>query len=183
MYKRQLQGRAGIDEFILQEHLPGRDIAFDSLWYEGKLITSYARERIEYPFKHITLSGITGTPSIAKIIVDEKVNKIGEAAVNALDPNPHGFYSVDIKENGNGKPVVTEVDGKWHTTAPLWGYAFAKAFNDSYLNLAYLYLRLGYDEEVPELPRNDLFQENYYLIRQMDAGVILMKGNRVWRIV
>lgn len=178
-----LQGRASIDDFILQEYLSGRDLAFDSLWYEGKLVTSYARERLEYPFKHISLSGITGTPSVARIIFDERVNKVGIAAVKALDPKPHGFYSVDMKENDSGEPVVTEVDGKWHTTAPLWGYAFAKIFNNPYLNLAYLYLKLGYSEEIPDLPRTNLFPEDYYLIRQMDCGIILMHKDKVWRVV
>ena len=82
-----LQGRAKPSDFIVQEYLPGRDLAFDSLWH------------------------------------DSKVTEVGIAAVKALSPMPHGFYSVDIKEDADGKPKVTEVDGKWHTTAPLWGYA------------------------------------------------------------
>jgi len=35
-----MQGRAKLQDFIIQEYLPGRDIAFDSLWFKGKLITS-----------------------------------------------------------------------------------------------------------------------------------------------
>jgi len=178
-----IQGRAVIDDFILQEYLPGRDIAYDSLWYKGKLITSYARERLEYPFKHITLTGLTGTPTLARIIVDENVNRVGASAVKALDPEPHGFYSVDIKEDAEGKPVVTEVDGKWHTTAPLWGYAIAKVRGDPDANLAYLYIKLGYGEEPPNLPQYDLFPENYYLVRQLDSGVLLFGEGSVWRIV
>ena len=178
-----LQGRAKVNEFIIQEYLLGRDIAFDSLWYEGKLIASYARERLEYPFKHISLTGITGTPTVARTIVDERVNYVGSSAVKALDPRPHGFYSVDIKENAHGNPVVTEVDGKWHTTAPLWGYAFAKVFRRPSLNLAYLYLKLGYGEEPPEIPGEDAFPPDYYLIRQLDSGVLLLHEDRVWRIV
>lgn len=130
--------------------------------------------RLEYPFKHISLSGITGTPTVAKTIHEDKINKIGVAAVLALDPKPHGFYSVDIKEDGNGKPHVTEVDGKWHTTAPLWGYAVSKVLCDIKYNLAYLYLKLGYEEEIPNIPRTNLFPENYYLIRQLDSGVVLI---------
>jgi len=180
-----LQGRAKIRDFIIQEYLPGRDIAFDSLWFKGKLITSYARQRLEYPFKHISLSGITGTPTVAKIINESKINRLGTNAVRALNEEPHGFYSVDIKEDNSGKPYVTEVDGKWHTTAPLWGYAFTKITSDNKYNLAYLYLKLGYGEEIKDYPPEyDLYPEGYYLVRQLDCGVLLVneKGMK-WRIL
>jgi biotin carboxylase len=178
-----LQNRAVVDEFILQEYLPGRDLAFDSLWYKGRLITSYARERLQYILKHISLSGITGTPTVAKTVEDEALNEIGVEAIKALDKEPHGFFSVDAKEDADGKPVVTEVDGKWHTTAPLWGHAFAEALNKPELNIAYQYLMLGLNGSSDgDLPLFNLFPANYYLVRQLDAGVILECGETTWRI-
>ena len=178
-----LQGRARPDEFILQEYLPGRDLAFDSLWFRGKLITSYARERLEYPFRHISLSGITGTPSVARILCNDKINAVGISAVRALNPRPHGVYSVDLKEDADGNPRVTEVDGKWHTTAPLWGYAFARAYNKASYNIAHSYLILGYGEDlVEEPPQTNLFPEEHYLIRQLDSGVLLKSKENTWRI-
>jgi glutathione synthase/RimK-type ligase-like ATP-grasp enzyme len=179
-----LQNRAVIGDFILQEYLAGRDLAFDSLWFEGQLVTSYARERLQYVLKHISLSGITGTPAVARTVEDEKVNQVGVEAVKALDPEPHGFFSVDIKENASGKPVVTEVDGKWHTTAPLWGYAFANAFNKPELNIVYQYLLLGLNGKLDgELPAFNLFPADHYLVRQLDAGVILECDSATWRTV
>jgi len=179
-----LQNRAVIGDFILQEYLPGRDLAFDSLWFKGQLITSYARERLQYVLKHISLSGITGTPAVARTLEDEKLNRVGVEAVKALDSEPHGFFSVDVKEDECGKPVVTEVDGKWHTTAPLWGYAFAKALNRPELNVAYQYLMLGLNGILDgALPAYNLFPSNHYLVRQLDAGVILECDGATWRIV
>lgn len=179
-----LQKRAFVEDFILQEYLPGRDLAFDSLWFNGKLITSYARERLEYFLKHTTLSGITGTPTIARTLEDKKLNRVSVEAIKALDPEPHGFFSVDVKEDAAYRPVVTEVDGKWHTTAPLWGHAFAKALDRPELNLAHQYLMLGLNGRIDaDLPAFDLFPGGYYLIRQLDAGVILEQEDRVWRIV
>ena len=180
----KLQRRANITDFVIQEYLPGRDLAFDSLWFKGCLITSYCRERLEYFLKHISLSGITGTPTIARTLVDEKINRIGMEAVKALDSQPHGFFSTDIKEDASGNCVVTEVDGKWHTTAPLWGYAFAKALNKPELNITYQYLRLALDDGAEaDLPNCNLFPENFYLVRQLDAGVILEHDDAAWRIV
>jgi carbamoyl-phosphate synthase large subunit len=178
-----LQGRCKVSDFVAQEFLCGRDLAFDSLWYKGKLITSYCRERLEYFLKHISLSGITGTPTIARTVIDEKIDRVGVDSVKALDPEPHGFYSTDIKEDTQGNCVVTEVDGKWHTTAPLWGYAFAKAFNKPELNLAYQYLKLALEGETDgTLPTHNLFPDNYLLVRQLDAGVMLEHEEQTWRV-
>jgi len=35
----EVQGRARACDFIIQEYMPGRDLAFDSLWFGG-LVTS-----------------------------------------------------------------------------------------------------------------------------------------------
>ena len=180
----RLQRRAEVADFVVQEFLPGRDLAFDSLWYKGKLVTSYCRERLEYFLKHISLSGITGTPTIARTLIDKKVSQIGVESVKALDSEPHGFYSTDIKEDADGNCVVTEVDGKWHTTAPLWGYAFAKALDKPELNLTYQYLSLALKGKTDgDLPTYNLFPEGYYLVRQLDAGVILEHEDKTWRII
>jgi carbamoylphosphate synthase large subunit len=169
---------AKVDEFVVQEYLPGRNIAWDSIWHEGKLITSYARERLEYPFKHISPSGITGTPSVARTVEDENVNQVSASAVKAVDPRPHGAYSVDLKESVAGEMCVTEVDaGKFHSTMPLWGYIAVKHLRlPWYANLADLYVRLGLGEAPSaSIPEFDLIPAGYYLLRDMDVGAFLWK--------
>ena len=165
-------------EFILQEYLPGRNIAWDSIWKDGRLVTSYARERLEYPFKHVSPSGITGTPSVSRTIRDRRLNDVGQRAVKAIDPKPNGVYSVDVKESKDGRPCITEVDsGKFHSTMPLWGYIAVKYLGlPEYANLADLYVRLGLGEELPEAPpRTDLLPEGYFLLRDMDVGAFLWR--------
>ncbi len=167
-----------LDEFMLQEYLPGRNIAWDSLWVKGKLVTSYSRERIEYPFKHISPSGITGTPSVSRTIHDAQVNKVAIKSVLAIARDASGAFSVDIKEDASGRPCVTEVDaGKFHTTMPLWGYAAYKHLGMPwYSNISDLYVRIGLGEEVREsIPEFDLIPAGYYMIRNMDSGVILYR--------
>ena len=135
-------------DFMLQQFLPGRNIAWDSFWHKGKLIASFTRERLEYPLKHISPSGITGTPSVSRIIIDEDVNEIGIKSIRAIDKKPHGNYAVDLKEDIDGNWHVTEIDsGKFHTTTPLWGYASTKFLKqDPLKNLPYLYTMIGLDE-------------------------------------
>lgn len=167
-----------IEEFILQEYLPGRNIAWDSIWHEGRLVTSYSRERLEYPFKHISPSGITGTPSVARIVVEDAINAVGAESVRAIDPKPHGAYSVDLKESVSETMCVTEVDsGKFHSTMPLWGYIAVKHLRMPwYANLADLYVRLGLGEKPDDaIPKTDLLPAGYYLLRDMDVGAFLWR--------
>lgn len=167
-----------VSEFIMQELLPGRNVAWDSIWKNGRLVTSYARERLEYPFKHISPSGITGTPSVARTVRDKGINSVGERAVKSIASKPDGAFSVDIKGDAKGRPCVTEVDaGKFHTTMPLWGYvAFKHLGLPWYSNLADLYVRLGMGEDVPAgIPKHDLLPGALYMIRNIDSGVLLWR--------
>ena len=164
-------------DWIVQEYVGGRDIAWDSLWYEGKLVTSYARERLEYPFKHLVPSGIGGTPVVAKTIHDDSINEVGVKAVLAVDERPHGFYCVDLKYED--KPYVTEVNvGKAHTTLPLWSYAMQKFLGEP--SMVDIYVRLGLGEDCPDVPKFNLYPEDYYIIRHIDCGSWLWREDG-WR--
>jgi carbamoyl-phosphate synthase large subunit len=166
------KGKAKFNDFMIQEYLPGRNLAWDSIWYEGKMIASFTRERLEYPFKHISPSGITGTPTVSRIIIDESINKLGENAVKAIDPMPHGNYAVDLKDDPSGKPCITEIDaGKFHSTTPLWGYISTKILQKEPMkNLPYLYLLLGIGEIDPPVLGHDIYPEGLYLLRHIDCG-------------
>lgn len=173
-----------IDEFIIQEYLPGRNIAWDSIWKDGRLITSYCRERLDYPLKHISPSGITGTPSVARTISDKDVNLVAKRAVKALSDKADGAYSIDVKEDSSGRPCITEVDaGKFHSTMPLWGYIAYKHLGlPWYSNLADLYVRIGLGDDIPsDVPSEDLIPAGYYMIRNIDSGVIIWREDG-WKV-
>jgi len=175
-----LRGTANFSDFMLQQYLPGRNIAWDSFWYKGKLISSFTRERLEYPFKHISPSGITGTPTVSKIIVDDSVNKIGENAVKSIDEKPHGNYAVDLKGDNDGNWHVTEIDsGKFHTTTPLWGYISTKFLKQDPLhNLPYLYTMLGLEEiSDPGFLGNDIYPEGLHILRHIDCGTWIYRDD------
>ena len=97
------KGQIEPTDFMLQEYLSGRNISCDSLWNReihsrsDGLINGFTRERLEYPFKHISPSGITGTPTVSRIIEGNSSFKLGLDAIKAIDPRPHGSYAVDIK--------------------------------------------------------------------------------------
>ena len=87
----------GLDHtaFMASKFLPGREYAWQSLWFEGELVTSQARERIEYVFGNLTPSGQTSSPSVARTVNRADVNAAGEQAVRAVSTKPHGVHCVE----------------------------------------------------------------------------------------
>jgi carbamoyl-phosphate synthase large subunit len=154
-------------EFVAQEYLPGKNIAFQSIWKDGEIITSQARERIEYIYPQLAPSGITGTPSVAVTIHRDDVNKIATECVLAIDPNATGIFCVDLKENKNGVPCPTEINaGRFFTTSFFFSHAG--------INMPYYYVKLAYKEKIPELPKYNALPAGLYWIRHMDSGPILL---------
>jgi carbamoyl-phosphate synthase large subunit len=154
-------------EFIAQEYLPGDNIAFQSLWYQGKLITSQARQRDEYIYPYLAPSGVTGTPTVAHTIHDKYVNALAVSAIKAIDSSPHGIFCVDLKKDQNGIPIPTEINaGRFFTTS----YFFSHAG----VNMPAMMVKLMLENEKPDVaPFNSLAADQYW-IRHIDCGAHLV---------
>jgi len=167
-------------DFIAQENLPRRNIGFHSLWKNGELITSMARERVEYIYPHLAPSGVTGTPAVQRTIHDESVNRAATEAVLAIDSNFSGIACVDLKENKEGVPCVTEINvGRMFTTSFFFSFASKILRNDHCANIPYLYVKLAFRESIPEMPKYNILPENIYWIRHIDAPAMLVKDGKV----
>ncbi len=159
--------------FMACEFLPGREFAFQSLWKKGELVTSMARERLEYIFGDLTPSGQSSSPSVARTIYREDVNEIATKAILTVDRNATGIFCIDMKENKDGIPCITEINtGRFFTTSNF----FARLG----INMPYTYIKLAYGEKIPDLPKYNAAPEDYYWIRLMDKDPILVKGEE-WR--
>ena len=159
-------------DFMLSSFLPGKEYAFQSIWKDGKLITSAARERIEYLFQSRMPSGQSSTPTVAKSVHNKQVNQIATKGILALDYNPNGIYCVDLKENYNGVPCITEINvGRFFTTSLF--------FTKAGCNMPYYYVKLAYGEEIPKLKQYNAVLENLYWIRQIDCGEKMVKENEL----
>ena len=171
----------GVDwEFIAQEHLPGRNIAFHSLWKDGELVVSMARERLEYIYAYLAPSGITGTPAVQKTVHYDAVNKIGTEAVLSIDSKFSGIASVDLKENAAGVPCVTEINpGRMFTTSYFFSFASKVLRKDYFANIPYLYTKLAYKESIPAIPKYNVLPADVQWIRHMDAPARLVKDGKV----
>ena len=158
----------GYGEFMLSEYLPGKDFAFQSVWHNGRLIVSQARERLEYVFGNLTVSGQSSSPSIAKTVQRDDVNIISTNAVLAIDSNPHGIYCVDLKENERSIPCVTEINcGRFFTTSNFYAHAG--------VNMPYVYTCLALGIQYPVYPQYNPLPKDLYWIRTIDMGYKLLK--------
>lgn len=111
-------------DFMLCEFLPGDEFAHQSVWNNGKLIASVARQRLEYVFAEQMPSGQSSTPSHAVIVHRGDVNTTAERAIHRIDTTPHGVYGVDMKCNAGGVPCVTEINvGRFYTTSDFYAAA------------------------------------------------------------
>jgi carbamoyl-phosphate synthase large subunit len=158
----------GVTDFMVSEFLPGREFAFQSVWRDGQLVTSAARERLEYVFGHLMPSGQSSSPSVARTVHDDRVNELATMAVLAADPRATGVFCVDLKEDENARPLITEINaGRFFTTSNFLAEAGA--------NMPYQYVRLAGGEDVEGLPAYDAVEEGLYWVRMIDMGHKLVR--------
>lgn len=158
-------------DFMASELLPGREFAYQSLWQDGVLVAGQSRERVEYLYGHLTPSGQTSTPSVARTVREPSVDDVACAAVRALDPRPHGVYCVDLKEDASGAPKVTEVNaGRFFTTSNF--------FSAAGLNMPDLLVRCALGERPAPLGSSPLPPDLYW-IRMVDMGYVLVPGEEL----
>jgi len=160
-------------DFMLCEYLPGKEFAFQSLWKDGDLIVSQARERLEYLFGNLSPSGQSSSPSVAVTRNRDDVNDIATRAIKAVDRRPHGVFCVDMKENMDGVPCITEINaGRFFTTSNF--------FSELGINMPDLLLKIAYQEKLPKLPKYNAIPEGHFWIRLMDKGPVhVVEGQ--WR--
>lgn len=162
-------------EFMAQEYLPGRNIAWQSVWKDGQLLTSQARERVEYIYPNLTPSGITGTPSVQRTLNEDKINLFAIRAIKDIDTKPNGIYSVDLKEDIRGRPIPTEINaGRFFTTSYFFAYA-GQMFNSPRANMPLIYVLAAMDKKIPHGSLTNVLDKDIYWIRHIDCGHKLTK--------
>lgn len=161
-------------EFVAEEYLPGRDYAWCGVYHHGQLLASFARERLEYIYPNLAPSGRTGTPTIARVVHDDRVNEIAEFAVEMIDLDWHGVACVDLREDSDGVPRPTEINaGRTCTTVPL--------YHEVGLNVPAIIAALGGFNELWAAgvdnchPVRDRIPEGTTLSRHIDCGHIFTR--------
>lgn len=160
-----------VSDFMAGECLPGREFAYQSLWKDGALIAGQARERLEYLYGHLTPSGQTSTPAVARTVDAPEVDRVAKQAIRALDPCPRGVYCADLKVAADGTVKVTEINaGRFFTTSNFFAAAG--------LNMPDLLMRCALGQN-PTPQRSSPLPPNLYWIRMVDMGYVLVPGDEL----
>ncbi len=151
--------------FLLSEYLPGRDFAFQSLWHEGELVLAKTCERLSYLMGDRMPSGSSSTPRVGKLVREAAVNEVCTAAVRAVDPKATGMFCVDLKQDRQGMPCITEINvGRFFMISPVFHAVGRHRMADLYLRLAF-----GERVNVPSDERfDDIGNDEVFLVRELD---------------
>jgi carbamoyl-phosphate synthase large subunit len=117
-------------------------------------------------------SGITGNTSFGRLLNEPALVKIAEAALARLfemtRSEAHGFYTVDFKEDKNGKPLITEINVR-HV-------AFTQCFAAAGANFAEDTVRLLDEDPAFEHDfRMYEFEKDLIFLRDVDSLPVIMK--------
>jgi carbamoyl-phosphate synthase large subunit len=157
----------GWGAFTAAEHLSSDSVTWMSLWYEGTLVAGQGRKRHSWAFSDRTLSGVTGVTGVASTTSEPAARDLAIAAIHAIDPAPHGIFSVDMTYDHERNPRATEINiGRFFTTV----YFFAALG----LNLPVMYRDLALGGGIPKgAPFVDPLPPGMFWIRGMDREPVL----------
>lgn len=156
----------GIPSFMLSEYLPGRNLACFTLFHEGQLIKYGVAQRIDYLMGKVAVSGITGNTCKGKLLNDKRVFDVAYDAVMSVVGQTgevmNGLVVTDLKEDGNGNPVVTEIN--------IRHVAFTSTFANAGFNFSeyQLLCLMGRKNEIPD-ELTIQFPEDNCMLRDVDG--------------
>jgi len=160
-YWHEMRG-VPVDRFTLSEYLPGRDFLCQGLWREGKLVLAKTFERLSYFGGASSPSGVSSLSALAKTIYEPRVLSVCRRVIDAVDPHATGVFSIDLKENDDGVPCITEINAGRFFMAMNNFDAVGKH------NMAVTYVRVALGDDVPLHEEYDAV-EDYYMVRDLDT--------------
>ncbi len=158
--------------FLASQFLSGRNLACKMLYHNGRLLRAACAERVNYIMSKVAPSGITGNTSFGRLLNEPELVKTASKAMDKLfqvtGSEKNGFFTVDFKEDHNGKPYITEINVR-HV-------AFTQCFAASGANFAEDTIRLldgdsSFDGEFLMYE----FEKDLIFLRDVDSLPIIMK--------
>lgn len=161
---RDTHGAGGAGAQMLTNYLPGRNYSVEYVFTGDGKVACFQKQRLSYSVKERT-EGIENRGSSAVSVCTDRTD-VWVTAMRSLNllrkatGTPlYGFYGVDLKEDENGVPKVTEINAGRLLTAS-YSYFWLTGYN-----LPLVGVKAFFGEEQPELPA---YPKGYGIIRQVD---------------
>jgi carbamoyl-phosphate synthase large subunit len=163
----------GYNGFTASRYLSPDSITWQSIWNKGELVVAQGRRRISWEFADRSPSGVTGITGVGVTVSDEALDEIALRAIKAVDPEPHGIFSVDLTYDSSGVPNPTEINiGRFFTT-----HLF---FSEAGLNMPLIAVRIAFGEPAPNLERRvNPLPPGLVWVRGMDRSPVLTDQHAV----
>lgn len=166
----------GVQQFIGSRYLPGRNLACKLLYDRGKLLRAACAERVEYIMAKVAPSGITGNTSFGRLLNEPELVDIATQAMDRLfayaNAPKHGFFTVDFKEDEDGRPFITEVNVR-HVAFSVCFAAAGAPFAEDTVRL------LDGDPTFDRNYRMYEFEPGLIFLRDVDAVPLVMKEDEL----
>lgn len=167
-----IESHAGWGTFTAARYLNPQSVTWQSIWHEGELIVAQGREHLQGEFIDRPPSGEAGLTGAGVTVRDAFVDETAQRAILALDPKPHGIFTIDMTRDAAGVPNPTEINiGRFFTSTLFFTFGG--------LNMPYIYTKLAFGEkpEIPE-PKLNPVEPGLLWVRGMDRKPMLA---RVWQ--
>jgi len=163
----------GVDEFIATEFLPGRNMACKMLYFDGKLTRTACAERVNYIMAKVAPSGITGNTSFGRLINEPDLVNISEKTLEYISDEAgsklNGIFTVDFKEDSDGKPKITEIN--------IRHVAFTSSMAAGGANIPFdtLDMMMNGSDGASAQRKDYRYREELIFLRDVDSEPIIMK--------
>jgi glutathione synthase/RimK-type ligase-like ATP-grasp enzyme len=166
----------GWGRFTAARTLGNESVTWSSIWHNGRLVVAQSRKRLNWLFANRTLSGVTGVTGVGLTIRDEKIDELALKAIRAIDPAPHGIFSVDMTYGQDGGLYLTEINiGRFFTTIQF--------FTAAGVNFPDIFFSLALGGKPPHLARKvNPLRPGLLWIRGMDTAPVLTDVKMIGRL-
>jgi hypothetical protein len=161
-----------ITRYLATEYLPGRNLACKFLYFEDELLLAASAERAGYIMPQSSPSGITGITGFGRLVNESSAIDVARAALAKVRSSTaiplNGMFTVDLKEDADGRPKLTEIN--------IRHVSFTFAFAYAGANFALKELQRMFGLPGGETPADPIhrFDDRYVFIRDLDGLPLVM---------
>ena len=165
-----------VEKFLASEFLPGRNLGCKMLYHNGDLLRCAIAERVLYIMSKVAPSGITGNTCFGRLVNAPEAFRVAKQAMEIMfektNTPKHGFFTVDMKEEADGTPKVTEVNIRF--------VAFTQCYASGGANLPEDLIRvLDNDPSFDRKFHLYEFEPDLIFLRDVDEQPIIMKESQL----